>query len=148
MTGTKLGLVRSDFNLHTSKTFGALYKDNHFSDVTLVCEDHRQIHAHKAVLSSSSIFFRDIFLKNPHTHPLVYLKLKFSTLEGLVRFIYLGECQVEQEDIDTFLNNARDLQVEGLVSSGGETAGKEEGVKKEVNKTKVTCADLLKFVCD
>ena len=131
MTDTKLGLVRSDFNLHTSKTFGALYKDNNFSDVTLVCKDHKQVSAHKAILSSSSNFFKDIFLKSPHAHPLVYLKLKSSDVESLVRFMYLGECQVKQEDIDLFLTTARDLKVEGLASCGEERAGDGEGLKKE-----------------
>ena len=131
MSNTKLGLVRSDFNIHTSKTFGALFRDNNFSDVTLVCEDHKQISAHKAILSSSSNFFKAIFLKSPHPNPLVYLKLKSSDVESLVRFMYLGECQVKQEDIDMFLNTARDLKVEGLASCGEERAGKEEGLKKE-----------------
>ena len=136
MSNTKLGLVRSDFNIHTSKTFGALFRDSNFSDVTLVCEDHKQISAHKAILSSSSNFFKDIFLKSPHANPLVYLKLKSSDVESLVRFMYLGECQVKQEDIDMFLNTARDLKVEGLAScgeerAGEERAGKEEGLKKE-----------------
>ena len=118
MTDLKLGLVKNDFNLHTSKTFSALFRDNNFSDVTLVCKDHPQISAHKAILSSSSKFFKKKLLKSPHTHPLVYLNLRSKDVESLVRFMYLGECQVKQEDIDLFLNTARDLKVKGLASCG------------------------------
>ena len=63
-----------------------------FSDVTLVCDDDKQVFAHKVafdafwwqagfvktilmkvILSACSPFFRRILLNNPHQHPLIYL---------------------------------------------------------------------------
>ena len=113
----RLGLVRSDFNLHTGKFFGSLLEDDNFTDVTLVCEGHRQIRAHKAILSSGSNFFKELLVQNIHPHPLIYFKLKYADVDALVRFIYLGQCEVEQSHIDNFMSIARDLEVEGLTST-------------------------------
>ena len=77
----------------------------------------------KIILSTGSQFFRDIFMTNQHPHPIIYLQIKCSDLEALVRFIYLGECEVEQENVDQILK----LGIEGLVKreSGGLVKGEE-----------------------
>ena len=116
MSDIKLGLVRKEFNLHAGKSFGLLFEDSNFTDVTLVSADNQQLPAHKVILSTGSHFFREIFLRNPHPHPLLYLKLRYSDLLSLMRFIYLGECDVDQRDIDLFLQTAKELRVEGLSS--------------------------------
>ena len=123
MSDVKLGLVRKDFNLHAGKSFGLLFGDCNFTDVTLVSADNQQLPAHKVVLSTGSQFFREIFIRNPHPQPLLYLKLRYCDLLSLMRFIYLGECEVDQRDIDQFLQTAKELRVEGLSS--------EDGVKEE-----------------
>ena len=62
------------FKVSTSEAFKNLIKDTDFTDVTLACEDGKQIKAHKVILSACSPFFKDILIQNPHTHPLIYLK--------------------------------------------------------------------------
>ena len=116
MSELKLRLEREDFTLHAKKSFKSFYEDSNFSDVTLVCEGNQQIQAHKVILSSGSQFFRDILQGSPHPHPLVYLRVKPAHLASMVKFLYQGQCQVEQEDIDTFLDLARELKIEGLTS--------------------------------
>ena len=116
MGDLKLGLTRGDFNQHSVETFQALLQDSAFNDVTLVCEDQRQVKGHKVILSSGSKFLKEIFLNNPHPHPLIYLKLTYDHLSSIVRFIYLGQCEVDQSDIDNFLATAQDLLIEGLCS--------------------------------
>ena len=119
MSDKKLGLVRKDFNLHAGTNFKLLFGDYNFTDVTLVSADNQQIPAHKVILSSGSPFFREIFLRNPHPQPLLYLNIRYSDLLSLVRFIYLGECEVDQRDIDQFLKTALDLRLEGISSEDG-----------------------------
>ena len=116
MSEHKLRLQREDFTLHANKTFSSLYEDTNFSDVTLVCEGNQQIQAHKVILSSGSQFFRNILQGSPHPHPMVYLRVNPVHVVSLVQFLYQGQCQVEQEDIDTFLDLARELKIEGLTS--------------------------------
>ena len=115
MAETKLKLVKSDFNLSAAKTLSSVFEDSNFSDVTLVSEDHNHIQAHRVILSAGSQFFKDILEKNPHPHPVVCLRLKHSIMESVVRFLYLGECEMPQRDIETFLTTARWLMVEGLI---------------------------------
>ena len=119
MVDMKLGITRGDLNQHSAETFIALLQDNAFNDVTIVCEDHRQVKGHKVILSSGSKFFKEIFLKNPHPNPLIYLKLTYDHLDAILRFIYLGQCEVEQSDIDNFLAIAQDLLIAGLFSEKG-----------------------------
>ena len=55
----KLCLKWNDFQDNVNAAFGSLREDTEFADVTLACEDGRQIEAHK--LASSS--FKSIFSK-------------------------------------------------------------------------------------
>ena len=110
----KLGLTRGDFSLYSVQTLHNLYEDDTFTDVTLACEDKKQIKAHKVILSSGSQYFREIFQNNPHSHPLLYLRVPYDHLVSLVTFIYLGQCEVEQSKIDDFLLISKELMVGGL----------------------------------
>ena len=74
MNDNILELRRDDFDTNAPNTFRKLWNDQHFADVTLATLDDHQIRAHKVILSSCSKFFRNIFLKNPHQNPLLYLK--------------------------------------------------------------------------
>ena len=59
-----------------------------FSDVTLVCEDSRQIYAHRVILASSSSFFQNVLTKVMHSHPLIFLRgVPHSQLSSIVDFI-------------------------------------------------------------
>ena len=55
-----LGLVREDFSFEAAKTLSSLFDQPDFSDVTLVCEDQKQIPAHKVMLASASPFIKNI----------------------------------------------------------------------------------------
>ena len=55
-----LGLVREDFSFEAAKTLSSLFDQPDFSDVTLVCEDQKQIPAHKVILASASPFIKNI----------------------------------------------------------------------------------------
>ena len=66
-----------------------------FSDVTLVCEDSRQIYAHRVILASSSSFFQNVLTKVMHSHPLIFLRgVPHSQLSAIMDFIYLGQAEI------------------------------------------------------
>ena len=97
------------------KTYKSLLSDTDFTDVTLACQNNKWVKAHKVILSSSSIFFRDLLLGNPHQHPLVYLKgVNIKDLQAILQFIYLGEAKVAKDMVTSFIETAKELQVEGL----------------------------------
>ena len=96
--------------------FGSLREENDFVDVTLACEDGKQFEAHKVVLASSSPFFQNLLKRNNHAHPLIYMRgLKSEDLEAIIDFLYCGESDVYQENLDSFLTIAEELQLKGLM---------------------------------
>ena len=96
-------------NLVTS--FKDLREEGELFDVTLACEDD-QVNAHKVILSATSSFFKSIIKRNPHAHPLIYLKgVKLLHLAALLDFIYLGRTKVAQDDVKIFLALGEELGV-------------------------------------
>ena len=111
----KLCLQWNDFKENATSAFGILREDNDFADVTLACEDGKQFEAHKVILASSSPFFQNILRRNKHPHPLIYMRgLKSEDLVAILDFLYCGEAKVYQENLDSFLAIAEELQLKGL----------------------------------
>ena len=119
----KLCLQWNDYQENTKSALGNLRQDKDFNDVTLVCEDGQQVEAHKVILAASSPFFRKLFGKNKHPHPLVYMRgMKINDLIAVVDFLYRGEANVAQQNLDSFLAIAEELQLRGLVGNMDERA--------------------------
>merc|ERR1712129_212738 len=117
----KLCLKWNEFQDIAISAFGTLREDREFADVTLACEDGLQVEAHKVILASSSPFFLNILKRNKHPHPLIYMSgLKFENLVPMIDFLYYGEANVHQENLDSFLAVAKELQLKGLIGSGAE----------------------------
>merc|ERR1719187_980249 len=152
----KLCLKWNDFQENAISAFGTLREDREFADVTLACEDGQQVEAHKVILASSSPFFLNLLKRNKHPHPLIYMRgLKSEDLVAMIDFLYFGEANVYQENLDSFLAVAEELQLKGLMGSGAEKEIEEAKEKfipnkkpaKSVNKanyipTEVTNPDL------
>ena len=84
----KFCLKWNDFETNLSRAFSELREEKDFFDVTLVCEDN-QLDAHKVILSACSPFFRNILKKNPHKHPLLYLKdVRWEDMQSILTFMY------------------------------------------------------------
>ena len=105
----------SEFKSNASETFRNFWKEKDFVNVTLVSSDEVNISAHKVILASASPVLKRALVKNPHEHPLMYFNgIRSSVLERLIKFIYLGECSVEQDDLVSFLDAGKGLQIRGL----------------------------------
>ena len=114
----KLCLKWNDFQENINAAFGLLRNDEEFSDVTLACEDGTQVEAHKVILASCSPFFMQILKRNKHPHPLIYMRgVKAETLVAIVDFLYHGEANIDQENLDAFLVLAEELKLKGLTGS-------------------------------
>ena len=117
MASEKFCLRWNDFESNISQAFQEIRNDNDLFDVTLACDDE-QIKCHKLILSACSLFFRNILRRNPHQHPLLYLKgVKCVDLESILNFMYHGEVSIAQEQLNSFLAVAEDLQVKGLTQN-------------------------------
>ena len=116
MEPEKLCLQWNDFQANTNVAFRSLREDNDFNDITLACEDGTQVEAHKVVLAASSPVLQNLLKKNKHSHPLIYMRgMKSHDLLAIVDFLYCGEANVFQENLDSFLAVAEELQLKGLM---------------------------------
>ena len=112
----KLCLQWNDFKDNAISAFGNLREDKDFADVTLACEDGKQLEVHTVILASSSPFFKNILQRNRHTYPMIYMRgVKSEDLIAIVDFLYCGEANVYQDNLDSFLAIAEELQLKGLI---------------------------------
>jgi len=131
MGAEKFCLKWNDFESNISSAFRDLRKERDFFDVTLACDDNGQIDAHKTILSACSPFFRNVLKRNPHQHPLLYLKgVKHKELQAVLDFMYMGEVNVAQEELNSFLAVAEDLRVKGLTQGNAESNDKPKSESK------------------
>merc|ERR1712129_111228 len=125
-------LKLNDYQENAVSTFKTLREDRAFADVTLVCDDGQQIGAHKIILASASPFFLNILKRHKHPHPLIFMrKFKFEDLVAMLDFLYIGEANVHQENLDSFLAVAEELRLKGLVGSGVKAEVESEHTKSE-----------------
>jgi len=128
MANEKLCLRWTDFESNISGALRELREDQGFYDVTLAC-DEDQIQAHKVIIAACSPFFRTVLQRNPHSHPLLYLKgVKLSNLKQVLDFMYNGEVNLAEEELNSFLNVAEELKVKGL-------SGNQSSIKQKSNST-------------
>ena len=113
----KFCLKWNEYENNISATFKALRGDDDFADVTLVSDENLQLEVHKIILAASSPFFSSLLRKNKRddVHPLIYLRgVKDKELKTVVDFMYHGEVNVYQEDLQDFLTVAEELKLRGL----------------------------------
>ena len=118
----KICLKLNDFQDNVCSIFGSLRQDRDFADVTLACEDGQQIDAHKVILAASSPVFQSMLKRNKHPHPLIYMRgLTSEDLRTIIDFMYFGEANIFQENLESFLAIAEDLKLTGLTGLTGST---------------------------
>ena len=88
--------------------------------MSLVSDDLKQHSAHKIILSACSEYFNSILRSNKHSNPLLCLDgVSSAELESVLDYIYQGEVQVHQEQLDRFLAVADRFQLSGLTNIPG-----------------------------
>ena len=111
----KFCLKWNDFQENIVSSYHDLRKETDFSDVTLVCEEEYHVEAHRIILTACSPFFNSVLKRNKHSHPMIYMRgMKGKDLSAIVDFIYHGEANIYQEDLDGFLALAEELKLKGL----------------------------------
>ncbi|XP_039292185.1 protein abrupt [Nilaparvata lugens] len=129
----------NNFPNNFASQFDSLRSNEDFVDVTLTCEG-RRITAHKLVLSACSPYFKQLFKGNPCKHPIMFLhNVEFQHLKALVDFMYLGEVNVAQTNLPSFLHTAETLQIRGLADSQSKFADINRNSTCGINAVKVRC---------
>ena len=105
----------NNYQASLTSAFKNLLEEEDFVDVTLSAES-QTLKAHKVVLSACSPYFRELLKGiNPWQHPVLLLRdVPFLDLHTILEFVYVGEVNVIQDNLQSFLKTAELLQIKGL----------------------------------
>ena len=149
MNGGSIFFENTSFQSELVKTFESFLSNESFTDVTLVTDDHEQFKAHKIILSARSLFFKQLFIKNPYPHPLIFLRgVTKIDLKKMLEFIYLGKVYIEEERKDVFMHIANDFDLDGFENSSQKPDLKEDIVEVKPSISILDAnADIKTFMC-
>ena len=129
----KFSLKWNDYQSNWNRSLSELRNQTDFSDVTLISDDKVKFSAHKILLSSCSNVFKFILRDNTNVSPLLYLGGVSSVNLGLILdYMYHGEVNLFQEQLDSFLESAQKLEIEGLLNTVNDDDINEEKIQDEV----------------
>ncbi|CAH0725858.1 unnamed protein product, partial [Brenthis ino] len=116
----------NNYVTHVTEAFNVLRFENDLVDVTLCC-DGGKIRAHKMLLSACSNYFKQIFKENPCQHPvIIFRNFKYDDLNAIINFMYHGEVNIFQEQLESFLITAEFLEVKGLTDNVEDDSSKNQ----------------------
>lgn len=119
----------NSFHTNMSDVFQNMLVHENLVDVTLMC-DNASIKAHKMILAACSPYFQNLFMTNPNKHPIVILSgVKFNDLKAIIDFIYSGEVNIPQDQLNSLLKTAESLKIKGLADFGEKQAPTPVSVK-------------------
>ena len=106
------------FSEHLNRTLTENFAQNSFADVTLVSDDKEAFHAHKFLLSSLSPVFKDLFLSNLNSNPVIYLRgIENEELNVLLQFMYTRKAETSSSRLEKLLKVAQDLKIQQLIEA-------------------------------
>ncbi|KAL7295391.1 hypothetical protein TKK_0011273 [Trichogramma kaykai] len=124
MAGQHYCLRWDNYQSNMTSVFHQLLQNEAFVDVTLACNE-ASLKAHKVVLSACSSYFQKLLLSNPCTHPTIIMPqdVCFNDLKFIIEFVYKGEIDVTQAELQSLLRTADQLKIKGLCEVSAETGG-------------------------
>ena len=117
-TNEEFCLKWNDFQSNLTSSFAQIRQENDLLDVTIICEG-QTVQAHKLVLSASSDAFRQVFKSRElKKNPVIFMwDIKIDDFKLLLDFMYEGQVNVAQANLNSFLALAERLQVKGLTTN-------------------------------
>ena len=82
----KLSLDNQHFSQFTVSAFKDLYKDEDFTDVTLVCEDGKLVRGHRIILSAGSAMIRNLLASGAKPSHLLNIPAPQHHILPIVRY--------------------------------------------------------------
>ncbi|KAI5720577.1 hypothetical protein M8J77_009033 [Diaphorina citri] len=102
--------------------FDYLLENETLVDCTLAAEG-QYLKAHKVVLCACSPYLEILLSQHNDKHPILIFKdIKFTELKSMIDYMYKGEVNIAQDQLNHFLKAAESLQIKGLSESEDEAA--------------------------
>jgi len=123
MTEDKFCLKWNDFESNISSSFKELREEKDLFDVWLSCDNGQvELPAHKLILSACSAVLKHLLRRKSgsgdrggcSSHVLYLRGVQSQDLEYILNFMYNGEVSLAQDQLNSFLSVAEDLQIKGL----------------------------------
>ena len=110
---------------HLRDMLKEMMTSNDFADVTLVCDDKKEIKAHRNILSACSPVFKNMLkIDQQSNHPVIYLRgIQHLEMESILKFVYLGETSIHQDSLTEFIQTAKLLEIREFDKSVEESRG-------------------------
>ena len=107
-----------DFASFVMGVFEEIFESNCFNDIELMGDDNIPLKAHKAILSSFSSTLREHMSSQQTLQKVKVSGVTYQDLQSLLHFVYLGEVNVAQENLEKLLALAKFLGIEQLQDQG------------------------------
>ena len=102
-------------------------QSNFLENVTLVCDDQRELKAHRFVLNYLSVVMKNILEEHLEENPRIYLtEIQYQYLESILDLIYLGETSIEEKDIQEITKIVKHLELKEFRFKNTEEVGYED----------------------
>jgi len=117
-------------NKKSCPSFSDIRELNDLMDVRLMCGEE-EVGAHRVVLAACSPKLRTVLSRlSHHQHPVIYFwGMDISMVKALLTFMYHGEVNIAQGEIQSFLKLAEELEVKGLTTKSA--FGEEKEARSE-----------------
>ena len=123
----KYSLKWHDYQSNWIQSLTELRNDKESADITLISEDKVKFPAHKIVLSSCSKTFKFILKDSFQANSFLYLSGVSSVNLGyILDFMYQGEVNLFQEQLDHFLECSQKLEIDGMLGDNKDQSPKME----------------------
>ena len=111
----KYDLRWNTYSDHLKEMLHEMMKSEDLTDVTLICDDKKQLKAHKVVLSACSSVFKSIIGNLPLNNSVIYLRgVQHQEMESILEFMYLGVAKFYQERMNEFWDVAKSLDIKEI----------------------------------
>merc|ERR1712126_94408 len=147
MNEERYNLNWHDYSDHVKGLLNGLLASEKLTDVTLVCDDNRQLHAHKLALSACSSVFKNILNDFPAYHKcVIYLtEFQYEDIKQILDLVYLGEIRIQKKRTKSFLDVAHSLGMKEVVNTDHKLLKSESNSKfvcNQCNKCFTKVSDL------
>ena len=120
---------------HLRDMLKEMMASNDFADVTLVCDDKKEIKAHRNILSACSPVFKNMLkIDQQSNHPVIYLRgIQHLEMESILKFVYLGETSIHQDSLTEFIQTAKLLEIREFDKSVEESRGLDQMIDNRLD---------------